>query len=76
MLLTGLYTGFGRARFPRPQLLIEWALDGLLPLLRPPGTSVTVAHHEIAHSLGIILFGLVGAAAGRLIAGEDKRTRP
>jgi hypothetical protein len=49
----------------------------------PPGTSpaaaadLLVPYDQVAHSLGAILFGLVGAALARLVVEEgDRADRP
>jgi hypothetical protein len=69
------------ARTPKPPLLIEWGTARLQPYIKPlplvivgGGPSLILRPYEqVSQSLGIILFGLVGAALGRLIAGKDER---
>jgi hypothetical protein len=60
---------------PSPRLLIEWGCEHLQSYIYQ-STKVLHGHiHylQISHSLGVILFGLVGAIVGRLMAGKDER---
>ena len=60
-----------------PYLLIEWGFALLVPYIYPPGAAFNgVEYDEIAHSLGVIFSGLVGAAVGRLLAMRDERPNP
>jgi hypothetical protein len=63
--------GLGFGPIAKPPLLIEWGTGRLQPYIMPlpPGTAfhLLVAYEQVSQSLGIILFGLVGAALGRLL---------
>ena len=59
-------TPFGSRNYIMPALLTEWSFFRFHPALLP-GVEV----YQVAHSLGIILFGLVGAVVGRLVAVKD-----
>jgi hypothetical protein len=61
-------TPFGGRNYVVPVLLTEWSFYRFHPALLP-GNEV----YQVAQSLGIILFGLVGAVVGRLIAVRDER---
>ncbi len=71
------FGGLGFGPISKPVLLIEWGTARLLPVIKPPGTgggaaaSFLMPYEQVSQSLGIILFGLVGAVLGRLIAGKD-----
>ena len=72
--------GFGPIR--KPTLLIEWATARLQPYIHPlpPGMSggragiFLHAYEQISKSLGIILFGLLGALLGRLVAAKGEQS--
>ena len=55
--------------------MIEWGAAQLQPYIHPfvPGTSDLFQYYQVSHSLGIILFGLLGAVIGRLVAPRDDR---
>ena len=61
-----------------PALLIDWGLDRLQPYLHPLplGAVGFIPYYEVSHSLGSIVFGLIGAVLGRLVAVKDDRTNP
>jgi len=60
-----------------PYLLIEWGIAQLAPYLYPPGTGRNWAEYDqVSHSLGIILFGLVGAVLGRFLAVKGEPPNP
>ena len=74
---------FGPLRFaaiPKPPLLIEWGSLRLQPYIKPlpPGMGFVAAgtflrpYEQVSQSLGIILFGLVGAGLGRLLAAKEE----
>ena len=79
--------GIGDLRFgtvPNPPLLVEWGTVHLQPYIRPlpPGMGGPAAgnflrpYEQVSQSLGIILFGLMGVAMGRLLAVKDERPNP
>jgi hypothetical protein len=60
-----------------PYLLIEWGIAELSPYIYPPGTGINWAEYEqVSHSLGIVLFGLIGAVLARFLAPKDDRPNP
>jgi hypothetical protein len=75
--------GLGIGPLPWPPNLIEWGIASLQPYLRPVSSaqmfmsgSLLTPYEQVGNSLGIVLFGLVGAVAGRLLAVRDKRANP
>jgi hypothetical protein len=73
--------GFGFGPIPWPHLLIEWGIASLQPYIKPFPPGVTgggaagnflLPYDQVNHSLGIILFGLVGAILSRLVAEKDE----
>ena len=72
--------GLGFGPIGKPHLLIEWGTARLQPYIKPPPPGMGVMagdmmHYEqVSRSLGIILFGLVGAVLGRLLSAKDERT--
>jgi hypothetical protein len=76
--------GFGFGPMYWPPLLVEWGLVSLQPYLHPlpPGAAGGLAgdlltpYDQVSHSLGVILFGLVGAVLGRLFAAKDDERNP
>jgi hypothetical protein len=54
----------------RPAFLIEWGFARLRPYILPPSGSLR-AYLQVSLSLGVVLFGLVGAVVGRLVAVKD-----
>jgi hypothetical protein len=58
-----------------PGLLSERGFTHVLPYLLTPA-GFTEFHVQVFLSLDIILFGLIGAILGRLIAGKDERPTP
>jgi hypothetical protein len=67
----GLF-GFGPVRWPDPLIT---AMSYLYPYLAPP-SGFDHVHDQVIYSLQIILFGLVGAIVGRLVAVKDERPNP
>ncbi len=69
---------FGGPSIRWPSLMIEWGTTYIQPYIHPlnPGTHDWVQYEQVSHSLGIILFGLVGAVIGRLVAPRDDRPNP
>jgi hypothetical protein len=65
----------GDGWIPRPDLLIEWGLAMLQPYINPMSVRGRNFNQywQVSHSLGIILFGLVGAVLGRLMVVKDER---
>jgi hypothetical protein len=63
---------------PWPSLIIEVGAALLQPYIHPfaPGMLDLVQYYLVSHSLGIILFGLIGAVIGRLVAPRDDRPNP
>jgi low affinity Fe/Cu permease len=76
-IITGLLpartvtTPFGGQTYVMPDLLTEWLFYRFHPALLP-GNEV----YQVAQSLGVIFFGLVGAIVGRLLAAKDGRPSP
>ena len=66
--------GLGAGPIPWPSPLIEWATARLQPYVHPfaPMSTDWLPYDQVAHSLGVILFGLVGAILGRLVAVKDE----
>jgi hypothetical protein len=69
---------FGGGPIPWPSLMIEWGAAQLQPYFHPiaPGAPDLLAYDQTSHSLGIILFGLLGAVIGRFVAPRDDRPIP
>jgi hypothetical protein len=68
-------SGVGFGPIPRPLLLVEWGTAYLQPFIMPlppayPGRFL-VPYEQVSQSLGIVLFGLIGAVMGRLVAVKD-----
>ena len=72
------FGSLGSVAIPLPNLIIEWATAYLQPYIHPlnPATSDWLQYKQVSHSLGIILFGLIGAVIGRLVAPRDDRPNP
>jgi hypothetical protein len=69
--------GLGLGPIPKPILLVEWGIARLQPYVYPTvDARVLTLYEQISHSLGIILFGLVGAVLGRLLTTQDQRSNP
>lgn len=69
-LLPDRATGsFGAGPVPWPGSLIEWGTASLQPYVHPwaVGSSEWVQYDQVSHSLGIIVFALIGTAIGRLV---------
>jgi hypothetical protein len=62
----------GSVPIPWPILMIELGMAYLQPYIHPLPPPWT-EYEQVSHSLGIILFGLVGAVLGRLVAVKDDR---
>ena len=67
--------GLGAGPIPKPVLLIEYGIARLRPYINPLSATLTgsewVQYEQVSFSLGIILFGLLGAVLGRLVAVKD-----
>ena len=74
--LPGMEAHFGRGRLQKPLLPIEWVIHESLPFIHPLATSATDEYQQIAHSLGIIVFGLLGAITSRVIVPKDEQRYP
>jgi hypothetical protein len=75
--------GLGFGPLPWPPNLIEWGMASLQPYLRPVPSgqmwnsgSLLTPYEQVGHSLGIVLFGSVGAVVGRFLAMRDQRANP
>jgi hypothetical protein len=73
--------GLGFGPLPWPPRLIEWGFARLQPYLRPvPPTQYSggylTPYEQVGHSLGIIIFGLIGAVLARLLASKEERPNP
>jgi hypothetical protein len=75
--------GLGFGPLPWPPDLIGRGLAGLQPYLRPVPSnqmfmsgSLLTPYEQVGHSLGIVLFGFVGAVVGHLLAMRDERATP
>jgi hypothetical protein len=68
-------TSYNVGKLAGPCLLIEWMIALFAPHIYPPGTPVNwPAFDQVSHSLGMILFALLGAVVGRLLAVKNGRT--
>jgi hypothetical protein len=67
--------GLGSGPIPKPVLLIEWGIVRLQSQVNPQSmrTSSWVQFEQVSLSLGIVLFGLVGAVVSRVLAVRDER---
>ena len=75
--------GLGFGPLPWPPSLIEWGMASLQPYLRPVPSgqmwnsgSLLTPYEQVGHSLGIVLFGSVGAVVGRFLAMRDESANP
>jgi hypothetical protein len=75
--------GLGFGPLPWPPNLIEWGLASLQPYLRPISSAqmfmsgpLLTPYEQVGHSLGMVLFGSVGAAVGRLLGVRVERGNP
>jgi hypothetical protein len=74
-VINSLYDSYSAGQRPTPILLFDWGLHRLQPFLKPvpPGRAGFIPYDQVSHSLGVILFGLVGAVLGRLVALKGDR---
>jgi hypothetical protein len=69
--------GLGFGPILKPILLIEWGIARLQPYIYPAGGGRDLRPYEqVSLSLGMILFGLVGAVLCRLVTVKDERPHP
>jgi hypothetical protein len=73
--------GLGFGPLSWPPRLIEWGFARLQPYLRPvpPATAphqYLTPYEQVGNSLGIIIFGLIGAVVARLLASTEERPNP
>ncbi|AGA26056.1 hypothetical protein [Singulisphaera acidiphila] len=76
--------GLGFGPIDKPLLFIEWGTALLQPHIRtlPLGMNgeaagnYLIAYEQVSQSLGIILFGIVGAILSHLLAVKDDRPSP
>ena len=68
---------FGVQPIPWPSLIIDAVAPLLQPYIHPwvPGAG-WVEYYQVSDSLGIILFGFVGAAIGRFVASRGDQPNP
>jgi hypothetical protein len=68
----------GQEQIPDPHLLIEWGIGTIKTYINPSPRGIYghTYYLWISHSLGVILFGLVGAVLSRLLAVTDERPNP
>jgi hypothetical protein len=59
----------------KPVLLIDWGFARLRPYFLPPTASLR-AYEQVSLSLGVVLFGLVGAVVGRFVAVKESGRVP
>jgi hypothetical protein len=72
------FGSLGAGPIPWPSLLIEWGTALLQPFIHPlsPGKNEWVQYDQVSQSSGIIIFALLGAVIGRLVAPRDTRPNP
>jgi hypothetical protein len=75
--------GLGFGPLPWPPELIAWGMASLQPYLKPlpaakafMAVSLLTPYEQISHSLGVVLFGSVGAFIGRFFAMRDEPANP
>jgi len=81
LLIDLLPPASGGLGFGPPPRLIEWGFARLQPYLRPvPPTQFSedylTPYERVGHSLGIMIFGLIGAVLARLLASKEERPNP
>jgi hypothetical protein len=67
-------SGFGFERVVRPNLIIMWGIGRLKPYISASANLLT--YDQVSYSLGMILFGLIGAGVARLFASTDNQPNP
>jgi hypothetical protein len=77
-LLPDLSVSLGTGPIRWPSLIIDTGAALLQPYIfpSPRGTYDLEQYYLVSRSLGIILFGLVGAVIGRLVVPRDNRPKP
>lgn len=66
---------FGSGPVPWPELPMSFAMSYLYPYIEPP-SGFQPEHDQVIYSLQLILFSLVGAVVGHLVAVKDDRPNP
>jgi hypothetical protein len=66
---------FGFGPVPWPDLPMAFAMSYLYPYIQPP-SGFQPEHDQVLYSLQLILFSLVGAVVGRLVAVKGDRPNP
>lgn len=69
----------GGGPMPWPSLMIEWGTARLRSYLHPMAFATykeLSQYYLVSHSLGIILFSIIGAVIGRFVAPRDDRLNP
>ena len=67
------FFGFGPIPWPYP--LMRSLISQVAPYIRPP-SGFDYVHDQVIYSLQLILFGLVGAVVGRVVAVKDEQPNP
>jgi hypothetical protein len=67
-------SGFGFERVKRPNLMIMWGIGRLYPHIST--SPVLLPYDQVSYSLGMILFGLIGAFVARYLAPKDDGPKP
>jgi hypothetical protein len=72
------YYGYTTGQRPTPVLLIQLGLHRLQPHVNPavPGAAGSIPYDQVSYSLGIVLFGFIGATLGRRVAVKDDHPIP
>jgi hypothetical protein len=73
-----LYFTYTAGQRPTPVPLIQLGLHRLQPYVNPipAGAVGSIPYDQVSHSLGIVLFGFIGAVMGRLLAVTDDCSDP
>jgi hypothetical protein len=66
------FGGLGFGPIQKPILLIDWGIARLQPYIYLTQGRDLTPYEQVSHSLGIILFGLVGAVLSHLLATKDE----
>jgi hypothetical protein len=65
-------------QYAPPPMLVLWGFRTLQPYIQPSaaGGDPYIRYYQISISLEVVLFGVVGAIVGRLVAAEVDRPNP